>query len=279
MIIFKKKEDLQKYLSTDEQKQQKIGFVPTMGALHAGHLSLIERARRETDVVLCSIFVNPTQFNQAEDLEKYPVQVEKDIEYLIEAGADILFLPGVEEIYPQGMKNLETYAFGYLEEIGEGKHRPGHFQGVGQVLARLLKIVDPDKMYMGQKDYQQILITRKLIELLHSRTEIVAVPIKREKDGLAMSSRNARLSQKGRKKAPAIYRSLKKIEAERATHSFPECAEEVISSLEKEGIEVEYLLLADAGTLLPETDFEAHPQVVLIAAWLDGVRLIDNVLL
>jgi len=282
MLIFKEKKALLKYLPAGRSATSppsSIGYVPTMGALHAGHVKLLERAVAENKITISSVFVNPTQFNDQQDYERYPVQIDKDIQTLVDAGISILYLPEVEDVYPEGMQKLEHFNFGLLETIAEGAHRPGHFQGVGQVLSRFLTIIQPDNMYMGQKDYQQLLITQRLVEIIDLPTKIVGVPTEREEDGLALSSRNARLSQEGRKVAPAIYRALCRIEEHRKEYYLENLVQKATQSLKEQGIEVEYLMLADAHTLKPAKVFSESNQVLLIAAWLEGIRLIDNILL
>jgi pantoate--beta-alanine ligase len=210
MILFKKAADLHKYVDEQRKKGVKIAFVPTMGALHAGHIHLVKKAQQSQTITVCSIFVNPVQFNDPDDFAKYPVTLEKDILLLESVQCDILFLPSVEEIYPTGTTHLSRYDLGNLEKVLEGKYRPGHFQGVCAVVHRLLEIVMPDILYLGQKDYQQCLVIKKLIADagLDSSIVLSIVPTQRENDGLAMSSRNMRLDSDNRKKAPAIYQSL-----------------------------------------------------------------------
>src|SRR5437762_3691918 len=201
MIIFKKTGELQQYLAPFRQKDKGrltgIGFVPTMGALHDGHLSLLKTSAQENRLSICSIFVNPAQFNDSNDFKKYPSTLEQDILKLETNGCDILFLPDVEEIYPHGIDKKKHYDLGYLETILEGEFRPGHFQGVCMAVEKLLLIVRPDKLYLGQKDYQQCMIITRLIRLMELEKEIgiKICPILREKDGLAMSSRNMLLDQ------------------------------------------------------------------------------------
>ena len=213
MIIFKKPKELHDFLEKRRDERKTIGFTPTMGALHAGHISLVNEAKKQNDVVLCSIFVNPTQFNDPEDFRRYPVTIEKDILMLEDAGCDVLFFPIVHDIYPSGTSDQKHYNLGFLETVLEGKFRPGHFQGVCQVMHRLLEIVMPDNLYLGQKDYQQSMVIKKLIELigLHNKIKVTVCPTLREKDGLAMSSRNARLLPAERIKATTIFASLRYI--------------------------------------------------------------------
>ena len=190
-----------------------------MGALHAGHISLLEQSKSETGLTVCSIFVNPTQFNDKKDFEKYPITIEEDIRKIESAGTDILFLPNASSVYPNGTDRLEQYQIGYLETILEGKFRPGHFQGVCQVMNRLLKIVLPHKLYMGQKDYQQSLVVNQLLKTMRTDTSLVVCPTHREPDGLAMSSRNMRLSEDGKTKCiynlPVITVHKRKFKARR----------------------------------------------------------------
>lgn len=283
MYLFKRRNDLKKHLDLVRKSNKSIGFVPTMGALHNGHLSLIQAARNENDVVVCSIFVNPTQFNDPKDFEKYPITIEEDIKKLNDASTDILFLPSVEEMYPEGLTEGEHYDFGDLETILEGKFRPGHFQGVGRIVHKLLDIVQPHKLFMGQKDLQQCLIIRKLLQITKSNVELVVCPTLRETSGLAMSSRNQRLSPAARKKAVAIYEALEKLRTEFGKGLFLlEAAHEAFDELKKQGFEPEYvdILILDDGQLRhisePPGD---HTVVAAIAAWLGEIRLIDNMVL
>lgn len=279
MHIFKEKKALIKHLTHTRLEQQSIGYIPTMGALHQGHISLMKKAVEDNKITLSTIFINPTQFNDFQDFKKYPVRLEEDIQKLVEAGVAILYLPDVKEVYPQGIEGLEHYDFGFLEAVAEGEQRSGHFQGVGQVLSRFLSVIQPDKTYMGQKDYQQLLITQKLVEQLQLPTKVIGIPTQREADGLAMSSRNMRLTKYGRKMAPAIYRALRMICNNQKKYPLQELIQKAKDELRNSGIEVEYLMLADAETLQPADTFFTQPQVLLIAAWLDGVRLIDNIIL
>src|SRR5690242_16660019 len=203
MILFKKAKALTEHLQKLRNQNVSVGFVPTMGALHNGHISLIKKAKKECDIVVCSVFVNPVQFNNKTDFEKYPVTIEQDILLLEENKTDILFLPSVKEIYPNGTDKLQHFDLDYLENILEGFYRPGHFQGVCNVVHRLLSIVEPNKIFFGQKDYQQTLVAKKIIHQFHQQTEMIVEATLREKDGLAMSSRNMRLSNDARKKATA----------------------------------------------------------------------------
>jgi len=208
MMLFKRAGDLTGWLQQQRSLGRSIGFVPTLGALHPGHISLIDISKKTTEITVCSIFVNPTQFNDPTDFQKYPKTIEKDIYLLEKAGTDVLFLPEVDEMYPGGTKDLEKYDLGGLETLLEGKYRPGHFQGVCQVMRRLLDMVGPNDLFMGQKDYQQCMVVGRLIELMKADIRLHPCPIVREADGLAMSSRNLRLTAAEREKAPAIYRAL-----------------------------------------------------------------------
>lgn len=280
MFIFKKVRELDEYLSARRAEGHKIGFAPTMGALHQGHVSLLSRAAADGMLTVCSIFVNPTQFNDKNDFAKYPTSTEADIEMLLQAGCDVLFLPDAAEVYPDGENSATTYDFGYLDTVLEGAKRPGHFKGVGQVVARLLAIVQPHKLYMGQKDYQQCMVVSKLLQLTGSKTEMVICPIVREQDGLAMSSRNRRLTDPQRALAGIIYQCLVSIQAKQATDSFALAKKECEDLMVAKGLAPEYISLANADdlTLLAEYTPGAV-MVALIAARIGEVRLIDNILL
>jgi pantoate--beta-alanine ligase len=206
MIIFKTAADINNYLK-DVSTSETIGFVPTMGALHEGHLSLIRKAKANKHYTVCSIFVNPTQFNDKNDFEKYPSTIDNDIAFLIENECDVLFLPSVEEIYPEGMEIAQHFELGHLNSILEGRFRKGHFNGVAQVVSRLLQIVQPQHLYLGQKDFQQCMVIKRLLETDGKEHEIQLhiCPTLREQDGLAMSSRNTRLNNAQRKLAGVIY--------------------------------------------------------------------------
>ena len=257
-----------------------IGYVPTMGALHEGHLSLIKKCKSESTFTVCSIFVNPTQFNDKSDFEKYPVKLEEDIALLIQAGCDILFLPNVKELYPNGT-TLETYNLGALETIWEGKFRPGHFQGVCQVVQRLLSIIKPNKLFMGQKDYQQCMIIQQLIHLIDFKTELVICSTIREASGLAMSSRNVRLSLKAKTAAVAIFDSMQYVKDNLSSNELENIKAKVTSNLMiNEFSSIDYIAICNALTLESLTKYDSSvPVVVMIAAFIDGVRLIDNMLI
>lgn len=280
MILFKKIAELAIWVTKKKQAGAVVGFVPTMGALHPGHISLISECKRNSDVTISSIFINPTQFNEAKDFEKYPVTLEKDIDLLEKNGCDVLFLPSVHEIYPGGVGQLEHYDLGYLETILEGKYRPGHFQGVCQVVYRLLKAVQPDVLYLGQKDYQQCMVIKKLIELTHLNIAVTIGPTLREPDGLAMSSRNMRLNEVERKQAVKISETLQFIKKEIKPGYTGDLAERAFQYLTAEGFKPDYVAIASADTLALLENWDGRqPAVALVAAYLNEVRLIDNMLL
>lgn len=282
MILFKKTSDLSNCIDFQRKKGKKIGFVPTMGALHAGHISLIQSARKDNDLVVSSIFVNPTQFNNPDDFAKYPITIEKDITMLEANGCDLLLLPSVEEIYSAGTGQKKKYELGFLETILEGKFRPGHYQGVSMVVHRLLEIVHPDILYLGQKDFQQCMVIQKLLELtgLSKKIKISICPTLRETDGLAMSSRNMRLSEEERRKASTIYQCLSFINENQQHNSPYELKKLAVKKLEFAGFKVDYVEIADADNLSPINDWKENPKpIALVAAYLNEIRLIDNMLL
>ena len=280
MIVFKKAEDINNYLLKVRNHGNSVGFIPTMGALHLGHISLIQTAKKSDAVSVCSIFVNPTQFNDSKDFENYPSTIETDIDHLEKAGCDVLFLPSVKEIYPEGIKKVKTYDLGYPETVLEGKYRPGHFQGVCQVVHRLLNIIPADQLYLGQKDYQQYMVITKMIELTHLKTNIIICPTLREPDGLAMSSRNLRLSETNRKKAIKIFETLSHLKSHIKPGNLKEIKESAMQNLTAAGFKVDYIEIANAYTLELLNNWDGKtPLVALIAAFLDNVRLIDNMLL
>jgi pantoate--beta-alanine ligase len=279
MILFKKAADLTHRLKRQQAAGLTIGFVPTLGALHQGHISLIDISRSQTALTVCSIFVNPTQFNDPADFNKYPVTLEKDIALLEKAGTDALFLPDVASLYPGGTTNLEKYDLGPLESVLEGKYRPGHFQGVCQVMYRLLDIVQPDHLFMGSKDYQQCMVVQRLLAIMGLSTILHRCPIVREPDGLAMSSRNTRLDPAQRANALAIYRALRGIqEGWSAGAPIAKLIATATTTLEAASFRVDYVSIADAATLEPLSG-HGKPAVALIAAFQGEVRLIDNLTL
>ena len=298
MQIIKTIKDINNQVVALKMEGKKVGFVPTMGALHEGHISLIRQSNRENDLTVCSIFVNPTQFNDPKDFEKYPVTLESDMQKLIDARCDILFLPAVAEMYPRGTKNTQPIDFGYMAGTLEGEFRPGHFDGMAQIVEKLLRAVEPNHLYMGQKDYQQAMICAVLIRKRKLKVKLHVCPIKREKDGLAMSSRNVRLDKHSRKVAVEISKVLKALKrtvnsqqstVNESTTKPPKRGFNTIAGLEKKAFDklssfpefrVEYVAIRDAKTLRPLKNITATTQAVaLIAAHIGGVRLIDNMLL
>ncbi len=291
--------ELTSAVNAARQEGKQIGLVPTMGALHEGHLSLIERALKENDLVVVSLFVNPIQFNNKEDLEKYPRTIEADLELIknlelrikneAKASTLLAFTPTVEEMYPQG-EPKEVYHFGPIEEVMEGPRRPGHFSGVAVVVRRLFDLAQPHRAYFGEKDYQQIAVIRNLLEQIKYPIELVPCPIVRADDGLALSSRNMRLSPAARQMAPAINATLEQAAEMAEYEEVDDVKEWVLDTLASwhevnecgEGLqfEPEYFEIVDAITLQPIADWDEageHGAVGCIAVWLDGVRLIDIV--
>jgi pantoate--beta-alanine ligase len=280
MIIFKQIKDIRQYLQSQQSRGVTTGFAPTMGALHEGHISLIRKAKNEADLTISSIFVNPTQFNDPGDFEKYPVTLDKDIYLLEKAGCDVLFLPSVWEMYPEGLQHPKKYELGYLETVLDGAYRPGHFQGVCQVVDKLLSIVLPDKLFLGQKDYQQCMVITKLAELMDIHTTIVIAPTQREPDGLAMSSRNTRLTEADRAKAPLIYQTLQLIKQEIEPGNTKQLKQQATAILTAQQFRVDYVEIAEAATLKLVDHWDGStPLVALTAAFIGDVRLIDNLLL
>jgi pantoate--beta-alanine ligase len=273
--IFTTRKEIQQYLTKPGFKS--IGFVPTMGALHNGHLSLIKQAKEQNEIVVCSIFVNPTQFNDPKDLENYPRPIEADIEKLIAADCDVLFNPAVKEIYDD---NEQWHLnIGSLEFLLEGEFRPGHYQGVTQVVYKLLDIVKPTSLYMGQKDYQQFMVVSKMVQLLSLPVKMVMCPIEREPEGLAMSSRNVHLSDQERQHALVLSRALNWVKSNFDINNITGLEEQANSMLHDEpGVDPEYFELADGKTLLP-ADKDSETIVALTAAKVGNTRLIDNMLI
>ncbi len=252
-------------------------MVPTMGSLHAGHFTLVQQARSECDVLVVSIFVNPTQFNDPGDFEKYPRDVVSDLHKLEQTGCDFVFLPSKEEIYPE--PDRTDYRFGILDSIGEGAHRPGHFRGVAMVVRRLFDIVQPDRAYFGLKDYQQVAVIKELVRRYTLGVEIVAVDTVREDDGLAMSSRNQLLSSEIREQTPEIYRTLKAARVRYAEFNPDTLGTWVKDIIEQNSeLEVEYFTVADAESMEPIAGFnDTGSAIALIAVMAGSVRLIDNI--
>lgn len=269
--------ELQALLDEARLNKEKIGFVPTMGALHQGHLSLVSEASKNASVVVVSIFVNPTQFNNSNDLKRYPRDLQTDLDALSTVKCDVVFAPEVDEVYPE--TDTREFNFGALETVMEGKYRPGHFNGVAQVVSRLFDMVRPDKAFFGLKDFQQLAIIRAMTKQLQLPVEIVPCDTVREKDDLAMSSRNMLLSTMHRKNAPVIARTLFESCNFVASKSVEETKESVISAINAtQGLEVEYFEIVDGYTLQPVDNWNDSDYIVgCIAVFADEVRLIDNV--
>lgn len=280
MRICKTKKELQDYLETARINKQKIALIPTMGALHAGHISLLNYAKPLSDITVCSIFVNPTQFNDPKDLEKYPRPIEHDIALLEEAACDILFLPTVEEMYPDQNEKWHIDLNG-LDEIWEGKMRPGHFQGVTQVVYKLFSLVQPDIACFGQKDFQQVMVIEHMIKEKKLPITIALCPIIRDENGLALSSRNMRLSEQGKKQALALSKALQYIKNNFRNKSLQELQITATEQLQtRDGVTLEYLAICETTTLHEAQTIENNKKyVALVTARVEDVRLIDNMIL
>lgn len=257
------------------------GFVPTMGALHDGHLSLVKACKQASGLVVASIFVNPSQFNDPADFEKYPVTLDRDVQLLEEAGCDILFLPDTREIYPDGWQQGGYFDLGNLEKVLEGFYRPGHFQGVCQVVDRLLNIIQPKYLFMGQKDFQQCMVIQRLIYIKKLDIQLITCPTLREQDGLAMSSRNLRLSGEERQNATAIYKAMLQLKTGLGKIPVRELESKASAFLVQNGFRsIDYVSICQPATLEPLEDWTpGTPAVVLVAAFMGDIRLIDNLLL
>lgn len=280
MNIIRNRTELSRILEEKKKRGSIIGFVPTMGALHRGHISLIENSRKNCDFTVCSIFVNPTQFNDKADLDRYPRMPEKDAEMLRNAGCDLLFLPEVIEIYPK--PDTRLFDFGLLDKVLEGAHRPGHFNGVAQVVSRLFEIVKPDKAFFGLKDYQQLLIIKELCKQLNIPTQIIACSIVREPDNLAMSSRNMLLNAAERNAASLIPSLIAEAAKElQAGHPFSTVKEQVINKLKSDKVyHLDYFELCNANTLEPIDSLnKSDSSIILIACYVGKIRLIDNLVI
>lgn len=276
MIVYRTKTDLTGHLLTLQNEGKTIGLVPTMGALHQGHMSLVERARSENDFVVVTIFVNPTQFNDPSDLDQYPRTLDQDLELLQQLAADLVFVPSVKEMYPED--DVQVFDLGGLDKVMEGKHRQGHFNGVAQIVSKLFLLVRPHRAYFGQKDFQQLVIIRRLVEIMGLDLSIVPCPTIREKDGLAMSSRNTRLNKEERKLAPKIYETLVKARELMETQNPSQVKEWVFLQFKKQSdFDLEYFEIVDDKELMPidEWGMEMN-KVACLAVHLGGVRLIDN---
>ena len=277
MNIYKTAEELRSFVTEERKQGHRIAFVPTMGALHEGHLSLVRRALKENDCCIVSVFVNPTQFNNPRDLETYPRTLDADSHLLASIGTTALFAPEVETIYPE--PDTRVFHVGAVAEVMEGKYRPGHFNGVMQVVSRLFDLVQPDCAYFGEKDFQQIAVLRAMAREIKSPVEIIACPIVREEDGLARSSRNTLLSEEGRAQAPNIYRILSESRTWSKELSPKEVIERATQLLDAiPTLRVEYFEIVDADTLQPITRWEDSPKPHgCITVYCGDVRLIDNI--
>jgi pantoate--beta-alanine ligase len=282
LLLFKKSDDWLRWREKSLAGKT-IGFVPTMGALHNGHLSLVKKSKEENNVTVCSIFINPTQFNDWNDFSKYPSEIESDILKLTETGCDILFLPSMEEMYPEGNPVLKKFDLGEWENILEGADRHGHFQGVANIVSRLLDKIQPDKMYLGQKDFQQVLILKKLLQIENRKSKIVMCPIVRETDGLAMSSRNVRLNVEDRKNATGIHQVLLFVKENFKNYSIEYLEKIAAETLNKiPNGKVAYFKILDADSLREAVKFESGEYkkvIALTSVVVGGTRLLDNMLL
>lgn len=279
MKIFKTYESLQNHLDKFRSENKKIGFVPTLGALHIGHGSLITKSVKKTDITVCSIFVNPTQFNQASDLAKYPRTYDADVALLEKFNCDILFFPATETVYPKGTDDRPNIDLNGLDKVLEGSFRPGHFDGVVQVVKRLLELVKPDYLFMGQKDFQQFTIVQYMLDYFKMPVELVVCPIKRESSGLAMSSRNTRLTIENRAAASIINKTLLAAKRKIKTHSIAEIKEYAIHRLTIPNFKPEYFEIIDGRSLQIIHDASNCPYLVaVVAVWAGEIRLIDNMI-
>ncbi len=279
--LYQENQPLQAAMLKLKNNAQIVGLIPTMGALHEGHLSLIREAKRQSDVVVVSIFVNPTQFNNSSDLDKYPRTLEEDLKLLKQNFKDlIIFSPTINEVYGESITS-EKFEFGKLAHQMEGKYRDGHFDGVGTILKKLFTIVQPDKAFFGEKDYQQLLIVKKLIALTGQNVEIIGCPISREENGLARSSRNKRLSEEEQEKATFIFKTLKEAKEKFGTKNVLLLKQEIEEKFNHQAfLELEYFEISEADTLIPATQIEEHKKYrAFVAAYANDVRLIDNIAL
>lgn len=277
MQVLHTKNELISLIDSFKKEGKSIGFVPTMGALHEGHLSLVKESKKNSDVTVVSIFVNPTQFNDAEDLKRYPRTLDKDVELLEKTGCDVVFAPAVEEIYPE--PDTRKFDFGYLESVMEGAKRPGHFNGVGQVVSRLFDIVRPEKAFFGMKDFQQVAIIKQMVKQLNSPMQIIPCPIVREESGLALSSRNTLLDDEHRKNAPHIHATLKKARGMASSLSVNELKKWISDEINRNPyLETEYVEIVDDTTLKITEDWkEPGTKVACVAVYAGKIRLIDNI--
>ena len=279
MLIFNKKSDLGAFLRPFIKQNKSIGFVPTMGALHKGHLSLLKKSLTENSITVMSIFVNPTQFNNTEDLDKYPRTLKRDVQIMQDlSNSIIVYAPDVEDIY-EGNTVSENFEYDGLENQMEGKHRPGHFDGVGTIVKRLFEIVQPNKAYFGEKDFQQLQIVKKLVSKYNIPVEVIGCPIHRETNGLAMSSRNERLSETAKENAAIIYQILNNSKEIFKTNSTEETINWVENEFKKHPeFQLEYFEIADEATLIPVSEKETNKKYRgFIAIFIENIRLIDNI--
>lgn len=277
MILIKSSDDLFSQIEKQKKSGKKIGFVPTMGALHKGHISLVEKSAEENDFTIVSIFVNPTQFNNADDLEKYPRTEDADEELLKFSGCDAVFIPSVPDIYPSGQRS-DSFSFDGLENQMEGKFRPGHFDGVATVIKRFFEIIKPDKAYFGEKDFQQLRIVQELVKKTNLPVEIIPVPIMREDDGLAMSSRNKRLTEEMRNESPKIYQILSEAKEYLQSHTVEQTKDFVKQKFSQTKLELEYFEIADEQTLQTVSSKNDHVKIrAFVAVFAGEIRLIDNI--
>lgn len=278
MIVYRTKNDLSRHLFSLQNEKKTIGLVPTMGALHQGHTSLVDKAKDENDIVVVTIFVNPTQFTDASDLDSYPRTLDRDLEMLQKLETDLVFVPSVKEMYPE--EDNRIFDLGTLDKVMEGKHRQGHFNGVAKIVSRLFLLIRPNRAYFGQKDFQQLVIIRRLTEIMELDLTIVPCPIIREKDGLAMSSRNIRLTNEHRKLAPFIHQTLTKAREKMDTLTPIQLKDWVTLQFKKQtAMELDYFEIVDDKGLIPvETWEQKVNKVGSLAVQLGGVRLIDNLI-
>ena len=276
MIVYRTRKDLEQHIETLRGQGKSIALVPTMGALHEGHASLVKKASEENDAIIVSIFVNPTQFNDPADLQRYPRTLEQDLELLQNLQVHLVFVPSVKEMYPE--EDRRIFDLGNLDKVLEGKYREGHFRGVALIVTKLFELVKPTRAYFGQKDFQQLVIVRRLVKLMGVPLEIIGCPIVREEDGLALSSRNTRLCQEERKQAPFIYQTLKLAREKRGTMSPEQIRAWVRTRFEqKDQMRLEYFEIVDDIALEPIHDWnEDKNKIGCIAVHLGEVRLIDN---
>ena len=276
MLIFHQIIEVKSYVAQRKQQSKTIGFVPTMGALHQGHISLIDASKKVCDITICSIFVNPTQFNNAGDLSRYPRTPEVDIQLLENAGCDALYMPDVKDIYPE--TDTRQFDFGYIDTVLEAAHRPGHYNGVGQVVSILLAGIAPHKAFFGSKDYQQVMVVKSLVKQLKLDVDIISCPILREEDGLAMSSRNTLLTSEERKMAKLVPKIMQQANAIAKEQGIEAAKKVVTNEISKVSMmKLDYYEICNAETLEPLTQLKSNKQAIsLIAVFVGNIRLIDN---